>query len=156
MRSLSNNLLAQIYNQNSDDPLLMLVTLSHDSFSPIYLVNNRENITSRGNEYTAFPLEIKLPTDDGQTAQKAQIQFDNISLELIDEIRTVTNAIDCQIEVILASDPDTVEISYDEFKIQNVSYNDTTITADLVLDDFLNTEISSERYTPSIYPGLFT
>jgi len=50
---LTQALLAELYAQESGNPFLMLVTLSHPSFSTIYLVNNVENITSRGNVYSA-------------------------------------------------------------------------------------------------------
>lgn len=155
MRTLSSNLLNQLYGQQSNDPLLMLVTLTHTSFGTIRFVNNTVDIDSRGDTYTAFPVKITLPAEDNKTSQRAQIEFDNVSLELIDEIRTVTDPIDVKLEVVLASDPDTVEISYEELKIGNVSYNARIIKADLYLDDFLHTELSSEKYTPTLYPGLF-
>jgi hypothetical protein len=156
VRSLTNNLLAQLYGERSDDPLLMLVTLTHTSFTTLRLVNNTEDVISRGNTHIAFPMRINLPAEDGVNVLKSQIQFDNVSLDLIDEIRSVTTPIDTTIELVLASDPDTVEISFNEFKISNVRYDSRTINADLFLDDFLHTELTSERYTPTIYPGLFT
>lgn len=156
MRSLTNNLLAQLYGERSDDPLLMLVTLTHTSFTTLRLVNNTEDVISRGNTHIAFPMRINLPAEDGVNVLKSQIQFDNVSLDLIDEIRSVTTPIDTTIELVLASDPDTVEISFNEFKISNVRYDSRAINADLFLDDFLHTELTSERYTPTIYPGLFT
>jgi len=156
VRSLTNNLLAQLYGERSDDPLLMLVTLTHTSFTTLRLVNNTEDVISRGNTHIAFPMRINLPAEDGVNVLKSQIQFDNVSLDLIDEIRSVTTPIDTTIELVLASDPDTVEISFNEFKISNVRYDSRTINADLFLDDFLHTEFTSERYTQTIYPGLFT
>ncbi len=57
--------------------------------------------------------------------------------------------------MVLASIPDAIQISFDELKIQSLSYNKTRITAKLFLDSFLNTEMTSERYTPSLFPGLF-
>jgi len=156
MRTLSNNALAQLFFQESDDPFLMLVTLTHSSFSTLRFVNNVEDITSRGNLYSAFPMKITLPTDDGESLREVQINFDNVSLELIDEIRTVTDYIDVTIEMILASDPDFVEIEVGELKIKDVSYNQTSVSARLFMDDFLNTEMTGEKYTPTNFPGLFT
>lgn len=157
MRTLSNPLLAQLYASNSNDPFLVLLTLTHPSFvSTVYLVNNNEDIISNGNTFVAFPMDITIPADDGRTEKNAQIVFDNVSLELIDEIRSVTSPIEVQLQMVLASDPDTVEIELSELKMGNVSYNASTITADLYLDDFLNTDLSNEKYTPTIYPGLFT
>ena len=157
MRSLSNNLLAQLYSQNSDDPFLTLIELDHATFgSTIRLVNNTQDIVSRTNTYTAFPVSITLPADDGKTLRSANITFDNVSLELIDEFRGITDPIDAKLEMVLASDPDVVEIELAELKISNISYNAQSVSAELFLDDFLNTELSSEKYTPTNFSGLFT
>lgn len=152
---LSAELLAQLYYQNADDPFLTLITLTHSNFGVVRLVNNSVNITSRGQTFQAFPFKLRLPTDDGETAREVAIEFDNVSLELLDEIRTATTNIDVKIEMILASIPDEVQISLEELKIQNVEYNKNKISARLFMDGFLNTSMTSESYTPSLYPGLF-
>lgn len=153
--NLSQALLAELYAQESGDPFLMLVTLSHPSFPTIYLVNNVEDIVSRGNTHIAFPMEIRLPSDDGETSREATIEFDNVSLELIDELRTVTSPMDVKIEMILASDPDTVQTSIEELKMRSVTYNKQRVSARLFMDSFLNVEMTSEKYTPQLYPGIF-
>lgn len=152
---ISAQLLAQFYGASSNDPLLMLLTLSHPSFTTLRLVNNTENVTSRGEVYQSFPMTIRTPSDDGESAREATIEFDNASLELIDELRTVTTPIDAKIEVILFSDPDTVQLSYEELKIKSISYDKNKIAARLFMDDFLNIELTSEKYSPVNYPGLF-
>lgn len=155
---LSPELFAQIYGAQSDDPFLTLVTLSHASFpDDIRLVNNSDNITSRGALFLAFPVKIRLPVDDGETNREVAIEFDNVSLDLIDEIRNVTSGerITVKLEMILASIPDEVQISLEELFILSVSYNKSRISARLGLDSFLNTELSSERFNPSNFPGLF-
>ena len=157
MRQLSTALLNQIFSQNSDDPFLMLLTLEHASFdSTIHLVNNQENITSRGTEYMAFPMKITMPVDDGDTTRQVMVEFDNVSQDLIDEFRSVTDHIDVTLEMVLASNPDFVEIELGELKLQDVTYNKSTIQARLFMDDFLNTGLSSERYTPTNFPGIFS
>ena len=140
----------------SSDPFLTLVTLSHSSFSSdILLVNNPEDIVSRGDTYIGFPMKIGFPADDGESAREFTIQFDNVSLELIDEIRSVTDSIGVKLELIFANFPDDVQISQEDLKIQSINYNSRVITARIVLDNFLNTEVTSERYSPGLYPGVF-
>jgi len=156
MRQLSNKMLAELYGQESTDPLLMLVTISHSSFDTLYLVNNTVELVSRGNTYNPFPMKITPAPDDGETARTASIVFDNVSLELVDEIRSVVSPMDCKVEAVLASDPDTVEIDIGELKITNINYNKQTIRATLIFDDFLNTELTSEKYNPSNFPGVFS
>jgi hypothetical protein len=153
--NLSPQLLAQLYGQNSSDPFLTLLTLSHTSFSDIRLVNNTSDVTSNSLVYTAFPFKLVLPRDDGETSREITIDFDNVGLDLVEEIRTVTDFIDVKIELILSSIPDEVQMSFQELKIQNITYNKSRISAKLFLDTFLNTEMTSEKYTPTIFPGLF-
>jgi hypothetical protein len=153
--NLSPELLAQLYGQNSGDPFLTLLTLSHTSFSDIRLVNNTADIVSNGLTFTAYPFKLVLPRDDGDTSREINIDFDNVGLELVDIIRTVTDAIDIKLEMVLASIPNEIQMSFQELKIQSIVYNKHRISAKVFLDSFLNTEISSEKYTPSIYPGLF-
>ena len=156
MTQISSDLTTEIFAQESGDPFLMLVTLSHASFGDLYYVNNSEDITSRSIVYTAFPMKITPSSDDGESVREVQIEFDNVSLELIDEIRTVTDFINVKVEMILASKPDLVEIELGELKIKNIDYNKFPMKARMVMDDFLNTEIPSEKYTPTNFPGLFT
>lgn len=133
----------------------MLVTLSDPSFADIRLARNTVNIVSRGQTYLAFPMEIRLPADDGERARDVVIEFDNVSLELIDEIRTVTRPIGVKIEMVLASAPDVLQLSYEDLKIRNISYNQQKVIATLFMDSFLNVALGSEVYAPQNYPGLF-
>jgi hypothetical protein len=133
----------------------MLVTLIHPSFTTVKLVNNSEDIVSNGETFTSFPMRIRLPADDGESTREVSIEFDNVSRELIDELRTVTTPIDVKIEMILASNPDDIQITLDELKMRNVTYNKSIVSARLYLDSFLNVELTSERYSPKLYPGLF-
>jgi uncharacterized protein DUF1833 len=151
---ITDALRAQFFAQESNDPFLMLVTLENSSFI-LRLVNNSSDIVSGGHTYTAFPMKIRLPIDDGQTSRDIQIDFDNVSLEMIRNIRSVTEAISVRIDMILASMPDVIQMTIDNLSIGNITYNAKRITAAIVMDNFLSVEMTSERYTPSNYPGLF-
>lgn len=155
-RDLSVNLLNQLFAQNSDDPFLLLLTLEHVSFSStIRIVNNNENITSNGDVFTAFPLKVTLPVEDGETERSLQMVVDNVSLALIGELRSVTDPVDVKVQMVLASNPDVIEIEYGEMKLGNITYDSQRIQGSLYLDDFLNTDMNSEKYTPTKYPGVF-
>lgn len=153
--TLSPQVLAQLFAQESNDPFLTLLTLTHPSLSTIYLVNNTQNIISRGNTFLAFPFNITLPMDDGETQKELSLELDNVSLALVESIRTVIDPINVKLEMILASLPDAVQYEMDELKIQSLSYNRNRISAKLILDDFLNVEIPGEKYDPTTFPGLF-
>lgn len=155
MQSLSQELRSQLYGQTSDDPFLMLVTMKHESFDTLRFVNDAVDIESRGNTFVAFPIKITLPTDDGEAKREVKMSLDNVSLELIDELRSVVTPISAKIEMVLASQPDVVQMEVVDLLLRNITYNRQTISATLHLDDFLNTEMASERYTPTTFPGIF-
>lgn len=151
---LSAELQAEIFAQESGDPFLTLVTLTHVDFT-IYLVNNSKDITSRGNVYTALPMKIRLPMDDGETARDFQVDFDNASRILITNLRSVTGNIGVKFEMILASMPNVVQMSYEDLVLSSITYTGTKVSAKIVFDSFLGVEMTSERYQPTNYPGLF-
>lgn len=151
---LSAELKAQLFKQESEDPFLTLLTLT-GSTETFRLVNNTRDIVSRGETYTAFPMRVRLPGDDGESAREFQIDFDNASLLLITALRSVTEPLPCKIEMILASLPDVVQISVEDLLVRSVTYNKNTVTARIVLDNFLVVGVPSEKYTPSLYPGMF-
>lgn len=153
--TLTPQLLSQIFKQESEDPFLTLITFSHTSFSTIRLVNNSEDVVSRGNTFSAFPIKITFPSDDGESSREMQLEMDNVSLELLNEIRTATTTISVLIELILFSTPNEVQVSFEDLKIQSVNYDSKKISARLFLDSFLTTNLTSEIYGPSNYPGLF-
>lgn len=151
---ITDALRAQFFAQESNDPFLMLVTLQNTSFI-LRLVNNSSDIVSNGNTFTAYPMKIRLPIDDGETARDIQIDFDNVSLEMIRNIRSVTESIGVSIQMVLASQPDVIQMSLDDLLIGNITYNATKISASIVMDNFLSVEMTSERYTPNNFPGMF-
>jgi hypothetical protein len=151
---LSNELKNQMFSQESDDPFLALVTLTHTSFTA-RLVNNTRDITSNGFVFSAFPMKIRLPPDDGESARDFAIEFDNVSLDLITQLRSVTGDIGVKIQLILASMPDVVQMEYTDLLIRSVSYNKHRVSARIVLDSFLAVEMTSEKYTPALFPGMF-
>ena len=155
LRALSPEVLAELTGQESSDPFLTLLTLTHTSFGSLYLVNNTADIISNGNTFLAYPMKVTLPNDDGDTLRQVSITLDNVGLELIDELRTVTDPIDVKIEMILSTLPDDIQIEVNDLKMRNISYDKSTIKATLIVDDFLNTEIAGEKYTPTTFPGLF-
>jgi len=150
------SLLQQLMRQETSDVVLTLLTLDHPAWeAPIRLVNNSSDIVSRGNVYTAFPFSIVLPPDDGETTREANITMDNTSLEIIGFLRSVIDEIPATIEVILARLPNEVQMDIPDLVVRSINYNKNRITAVLSLDSFLNTELTSEKYTPAKFPGLF-
>jgi len=155
-RTLTTNTLTQFFFQESSDPFLLLITISHPQFATIRLVNNNEDIISRGNTFTALAMKITLQTNDGESIPQIQIVLDNVPIELMDEFRSTTTPANVIVEAVLKSLPDVVEISIGDLLLSKISYTNKQITATLVLNDLFNQRIPGELYSPQYYPGMFT
>lgn len=154
-RTLSSNALASIHAQETGEVWLVLLTIENTGLAtPIRVVNNNENITSRGNVYQAFPFEIVLPGEDPDGISKAVLRFDNVDRTAIQAIRGLPSAPTVTIEVILASAPDTVEISFGGMSLRNVRYDATVVEGELHFESLYNEPITFTM-TPSRFPGLF-
>lgn len=152
----SANFIDAVVNQNTDEVFLFLVTLDHDDLlNPIRVVNNVEDITSRSNVYTAFPFDLILPQDDGDTLPQVIISLSNVDLSLIDEIRSLNSSLDVTLEIVLASNPNYVEMSIEGMKTISIQYDAQKIEATCQIEDVLNLAFPKGAYLPSNFPGLF-
>ena len=86
MRDLSRQFVDSINAVNNSEVFLVLLTLSHSSFTgDIHLVNNNVNITSRGVEYEAVGFKFIFAPDDNNTMPTAKIGIDNVDRKLVEK-----------------------------------------------------------------------
>ena len=156
-RGLSASVLRELYSQSTDEAFLLLLTITHSTFTTLRLVNNTENITSNGKTFEAYPFAIVLPDDTPERAPRASLVFGNVTRELIGELRTLTGKerIKIRIDVIMASDPDTLLVTHDDFSLRNVNYDEQSIKGELTLEDFLGEQFPGDRFSPAHFPALF-
>lgn len=156
MRDLTERFIKAINSEHTDEVFLVLLTLSHSEWiAPFHFVNNNENITSRGQEYIAYPFEIILPSSLGDSLPSVTLKIDNVDRRITDELRKVIEPINIQIEVILASEPDIVEVGPFKMEIRSADYETLTIEGTLSFDYGLFDTFPSDEFIPSLYPGLF-
>lgn len=154
-RTLSSRAIASGNAQQTDEVWLVLLTISHPELpEPIRVVNNNENVTSRGNEFIAFPFDIQLPGEDPDLPAKARLRIDNVDRRVVNTIRSITSPPSVTLEVVLASAPNTVEISFEGLVMREVEYDVSAVTGDLVFESIF-TEPITYTMTPSRFPGLF-
>lgn len=154
--SVTDALRRSAFDAETDEVWLVLLTIDHaDLSAPIRVVNNEESITSNGVEYIAFPFDIRLPDSTQDSPPQAQITIDNVSLEITQALRTISSPADVHMQVIRASDPDTVELTFPDFKLRDASWNVLTVSGALLLEDFVQEPYPAEAFTPAQFPGLF-
>ena len=163
-------------DESTSEVWLVLIILDHVSLeTPIFVVANTEDIDSVGEirgvagqarTFTGIPIDIQLPTADGDNPGRAQIKMDNLDPVIVDTVRQVNSArlitdtqyagnyIEVRFEVILDSAPDTPELVFDGLKVTDCTYDATTITGKLSYET-IATEPIADQITPARFPGLF-
>lgn len=155
MRTLSATALRSAFAQETGEVWLVLLTLSHPSLAtPMRFVNDYLGITSRGNVFQPFPFEVEFPGEDADQPTDARLSIDNIDRTIVQTIRSISAPPEVTIEVVLASQPDTVEASFSGLILRNVTYDETKVSGTLRFEDIMSEPISVQM-TPQRFPGLF-
>ena len=156
-RSLSSTAVSSSLALETGEVWLLLLTIDHaDLATPFYLVNNTESITSNLIEYIAYPFQIIMSPDDGEHLPKVQLTIDNVDRALVETIRSITDSPTVNIKLVLASQPDTVELEISDLILREVEYDAFTITGTLYADDILNSRYPEGTISLSSgYLGLF-
>jgi hypothetical protein len=154
-RALSPTALAAINAPECEEVFLWLMKIRNDEIVDINVVNNTEDITSNGEVYTAFGFGIILSEDDGERLPEVRLTIDNVDRMLIDEIRGVSTPLIVDLSLVLASNPDNVEMEFPKMTLRRVSYNETLITGTLVVAEILASRFPADKMSPLDYPGLY-
>lgn len=155
-RSLSARAVEATNDQNSDEVWLPLLTISHAEIldGPIRLVSDMQDVVSRGNTFVALPFEIVLPGEDPESPAKAVLRVDNVDRRIVQALRDLSSPPLVTIEVVLASQPNTVEVSYPEMTLRNATYDASYVSGELAYEAIYVEPISIVM-TPQRFPGLF-
>jgi hypothetical protein len=131
------------------------LTISHPDINPaIRVVNNTEDVTSRGETFVAFPFDLTLPDQREDAPPRARIVIDNVSREISQSVRSITSAPSVTLEIIRAAAPDTVEASWPFFSLRNVKWDINQISGDLTVEDFTSEPYPAGIFSPASFPGV--
>lgn len=152
--TISAEMARAILRQSSDEVAVILLTISGTGFTTFRVCDHDTAITSNGNTFLAFPFKIELP-GDGENAPVARLQISNVSRLIGEAIDAATGQIAVKIELVLASDPDNVEKSFDGLELRSVSRDALSVQGELQSAQFTSEPYPQIRAIPSRLPGLF-
>jgi len=155
-RIVSDRALEAVMAQHTDEAFILLVEFSHPPTSEIYRAAlNTENIVSNGEIYTATYFDVQLPEISNKSPQGTQITIDNVDLRLIGLLRSITTPLQVTIRLVLASQPDVIEMEFTDLLLREVDWDESKITGRLVSDDPLNQAFPAHQYDPRSFQGIF-
>lgn len=151
---ISEDLKQEAWLPQSNLPLVLLEIDHADLANPILVVNNKENIISNGDEYTAYPFEIVLPDSSEESPPRAKLRIDNVSRDIGQTIREITSPPSVAIKVIRQDDFDTVEIEFTGMILRNVTYDALSVEGDLFFEDLSREPYPAYTFNPANYKGI--
>lgn len=155
-RTVSADVQKELYLPQTSYCFLTLAEINSDELaSPIYLVNNNENILSNGNTYIKCQFEFSPPAEVDGTPQNASIALDGVDRSIIEIIQAINDPLTVTISVIEVTNPDTIEFGAWEFTLRNVSFNYAKVTGDLVFQTYLSDNTGTLKYNNINFPGLY-
>jgi len=157
-RSLSAIAKAAANARETDEVYLVLLEINHSSLpAPIRLVNDQQDLIHLSNTYQRMAFELSLPDDRDEGLPRCRITVDNVSQDIVAAVRNMpaTEPATVTIKVVLASQPDTIELEESGFTFRDVRWNIARVEGTLYLEDVLREPYPSGTMTPTFYPGLF-
>lgn len=156
-RNLSSRARTAALSLESSEAWLVLLEIHHPTITtPFRVVRNTEAVTSKGVKYYAYPFDIVLGEDDGEHLPEVSLTIDNVDRALVETIRTLAESPTVILKLVLASQPDVVELEITGLVLREVEYDAYAITGRLYADDILSMRHPADLITPaSGYRGLF-
>lgn len=140
----------------TDEVYLVILEIDHPDLGvPLRFVNNDADVTSGGNVYTAMPFVPILPDDREEKEPSAEVRIDNVSREIMDEVRSIVSPFAMTMSVILHSSPSTIEWGPLEFETRGVTYNAQSITFRLGYSAFTREPFPYIVFDTVNFPGMF-
>jgi len=156
-RPLSLAALISAFAQETNEAWIALLTIDHAELDePMRFALNGEDITSRGEVFTASWFDVLLPDDTADRPSQAQITFPNVAREMTALLELSLTPPTMVIELILASYPDDVQISWPAMMLQQgTKYNAESVTGPLAGKRMLRETYPKGVISPAYFPGAF-
>lgn len=112
---------------------------------------------SRGRDYVYLPMSPTLPSSDSETPPTGTFSISNVSREIAPYLLVVNDEYPkITVEVVMASDPDTVTQIWPEFDLATASMNADTVDVQIGLNSANTEPVPWLRFVPAYFPNLFS
>jgi len=156
---VSENFRIAANSQETDKVFLTLLTIDHaDLAEPIRATSDTVDTVSRGNTFVAFHFELNLPTSSDGQIPSTKLSISNVDRRIVEAIRKMSPGSDpasVLIEVVMADDPDTIEMDLDGFSLTNVTYDRKKCEGNVTLENFYQEPWPKDTFNPNTAEGMF-
>lgn len=153
---VSSDVKEALYKQETGEQFVTLVTITHEQLAaPIRVCDDTVDLISRGETYVALAFRITFGRESEDTIPKARLTIDNVDRRITEAVRAITSPPTVTVEIVRHADPDTVEMSLENYRVVQVDYNAMEVSAEISLENFLLEPYPSAVFDPGRFPGVF-
>ncbi|GGE18096.1 hypothetical protein GCM10011390_41600 [Aureimonas endophytica] len=167
MRTLSPEFIGAVYDPETDEAVVVLLTITHASLDAPIRVSNHNTVRisddpvryatlSRGQTYEFLPFSLSLPEEGDDVEPAMQITIENVSRELTPLISSITTPPGVLVELVTASHPDVVEVPFPDFEMTSAEIDAGSAVLSLSLDALTQEPFPGYDFTPSNAGGLWS
>lgn len=154
-RGSSNKFLTTIAEEQPDDIFLHLITVDWPDNTTNRYVKNYEDVISRGNTYSASSFNVTLPEEPSDSIPSVTFQFGVGERTIVRKLREADGRPILTLELVLASDPDIVEMGPFTFDVRRYNTQGVSVSVEAGFEPYLDFAVPQFRYSPQLFPGLF-
>lgn len=152
--------LQAMYSQHTDQvPIILAMVDSGDNPGnppfPLRFASNGEEIVSNGETFNAGVFGFIPSDEDASQEKRLRIVIPGPPTAFIVQMRLAIQPPTLVIQLILASDPDTIQRQWSA-NLRRVTADATAFIAELDFDRFTAVPFPADRYSVGKFPGLFS
>lgn len=148
--------IAALTAQETGEGFVMLLEISHAALvDSIRVCNHKDGITSNGDVYQFFPFRAPLIDQTPDSPPRIELVIDNVDRQIVEAIESISTSPDVTMSVVMASDPDTIEVGPYVMKLKDPKYNLYTVSGELSFENILSLPSVKGSFSPADFPGLF-
>lgn len=154
-RELSSTGMRALFESQTDEVFIILLTIEAEGLDdPIRVSSDGVDTISRDELFLHCPFQIGIPPEKEDQPPQVMLRLDNADRLLVDAIRSLASPPTITMEIVLASDPNTVEAGPFVLTLRNVTYDAAAIEGTLMYEDVLNQTTPAGIFWPGWFPGL--
>lgn len=155
-RTLSATAAASALAAQTAEVWLACLTISGSGLPTFRIVTDNVPLERSVGTFQPYPFEADLPDDVERTAGTVDIRICNVDREVTRLLKEYTGIPQARLEIVLASQPDIVEVGPFDFSVLAAEADEMTISLKLGHnEDLLNQRVPAQSYNPSNSPGLW-
>lgn len=142
--------------QHSEEVWVACLTISGPGLETFRIHTDNVPLERASGVFLPYPFETPLPEDVERPTGELEIRICNVDRAVTQLLKEYQGVPKATLEIVLASQPDTVERGPFDFTVKGASVDEMVISLKVGhQESLLNSQVPAGKYTPSNSPGLF-